>query len=174
MCESGGMAQTVNVIVAAEDRERLLAIAGDRNRPLKHVQRARIILLSAERLPVAEVARRAGVSRPAVWRWQRRNYATHKHPNVLKWLAAHPRWTFHFTPTSASWINAVEGFFSTITRGRIRRGVFKSVVPNSKTPSRATSRRITRRPSPSSGPQRPPPSSKSSINSLYLPNESVH
>src|ERR1700731_557290 len=72
MCESGGMAQTVNVIVAAEDRERLLAIAGDRNRPLKHVQRARIILLSAERLPVAEVARRAGVSRPAVWRWQRR------------------------------------------------------------------------------------------------------
>src|SRR3979409_1088608 len=70
MCESGGMAQTVNVIVAAEDRERLLAIAGDRNRPLKHVQRARIILLSA--VPVAEVARRAGVSRPAVWRWQRR------------------------------------------------------------------------------------------------------
>jgi transposase len=44
----------------------------------------------------------------------------------LKWLAAHPRWTFHFTPTSASWLNAVEGFFSTITRGRIRRGVFKS------------------------------------------------
>jgi DNA invertase Pin-like site-specific DNA recombinase len=72
MCESGGMAQTVNVIVAAEDRERLLAIAGDRNRPLKHVQRGSIILLSAARLPVAEVARRAGVSRPAVWRWQRR------------------------------------------------------------------------------------------------------
>ena len=66
------MAQTVNVIVAAEDRERLLAIAGDRNRPLKHVQRARIVLLSAERLPVAEVARRARVSRAAVWRWQRR------------------------------------------------------------------------------------------------------
>ena len=55
------MVQTVNVIVAAEDRERLLAIAG-RNCPLKHVQRARIILLSAERLPVAESARRAGVS----------------------------------------------------------------------------------------------------------------
>jgi hypothetical protein len=58
------MAQTVNVIVAAEDRERLLAIAGDRNRPLKHVQRASIILLSAARLPVAEVARRAGVKPP--------------------------------------------------------------------------------------------------------------
>lgn len=315
------MAQTVGVIVTAKDRGRLLAVAGDRNRPLKHVQRAHIILLSAERLPVVEVARRAGVSRPAVWRWQRRhggegidglprdktrkpgraqlstgvvakvlaltcsgpvgetthwtgramakavgispravqrlweanrpqphrrrtfkrsndpkfaekvqdvaglymdpparavvvsideksqiqaldrtqpglplkpgkcgtmthdykrngtatlfdaldildgtvigrcmnkhrhqefirflaavdravpsdklihaiadNYATHKHPNVLKWLAGHPRWTFHFTPASASWLNAVEGFFSTITRRRIRRGVFKSAA----------------------------------------------
>ena len=34
------------------------------------------------------------------------NYATHKHPKVQKWLARHPRWTFHFTPTSASWLNA--------------------------------------------------------------------
>src|SRR6202171_2757288 len=226
MCESGGMAQTVNVIVAAEDRERLLAIAGDRNRPLKHVQRARIILLSAERLPVAEVARRAGVSRPAVWRWQRRygeegidsllrdktrkpgraplstgvvakvlaltcseppgetthwtgramakavgislravqrlweanrlqphrlrtfkrsndpkfaekvedvvglymDPPAHAVTNVLKWLAAHPRWTFHFTPTSASWLNAVEGFFAKLTRRRLRRGIFRSVA----------------------------------------------
>ena len=55
------------------------------------------------------------------------NYGTHKHPKVQRWLADHPRWVFHFTPTSASWINAVEGFFSTITRRRIRRGVFKSV-----------------------------------------------
>lgn len=315
------MAQTVNVVVCTEDRERLRAIVGDRNRPLKYIQRANIVLLSAERLPVLEVARRAGVSRPAVWRWQLRygeqgvdgllrdktrkpgraplsakviakvleltcseppgeathwtgramakamgislravqrlweahhlqphrirtfkrssdpkfaekvedvvglymdppahavvvsideksqiqaldrtqpglplkpgkcgtmthdykrngvttlfaslnildgtvigrcmkqhrhqefirflnaveravptgkvihaiadNYATHKHPNVLKWLADHPRWTFHFTPTSASWLNAVEGFFSTITRRKIRRGVFKSVA----------------------------------------------
>ncbi len=320
MCDSCGMAQTVNVIVCAEDRKRLLAIVGDRNRRLKHVQRAKVVLHSAERLPVLEVARRAGVSRPAVWRWQQRygeqgvdgllrdktrkpgraplspktvakvleltcsqppgeathwtgramakafgislravqrlwdahrlqphrirtfkrssdprfaekvedvvglymappahavvvsideksqiqaldrtqpglplkpgkcgtmthdykrngattlfaalnildgtvigrcmkqhrhqefirflnaveravsagkvihaiadNYATHKHPNVLEWLADHPRWTFHFTPTSASWLNAVEGFFSTITRRKIRRGVFKSV-----------------------------------------------
>jgi transposase len=314
------MAQTVSVIVGSEDRARLAAILTDRNRPLKHVQRANIILLSAERLPVVEVARRAGVSRPAVWRWQRRyaeqgvdellrdktrkpgraplaratvakvlaltcaeppgavthwtgramakavgislsavqriwqvnrlqphslrtfkrsndpafaskvedivglymdppchavvlsideksqiqaldrtqpglplkpgkcgtmthdykrngtttlfaalntldgtvvgrcmprhthkefvrflnaveravpagkvihaildNYGTHKHPKVRQWLADHPRWVFHFTPTSASWINAVEGFFSAITRRRIRRGVFKSV-----------------------------------------------
>ena len=44
------------------------------------------------------------------------NYATHKHPKVKAWLARHPRWTFHFTPTSASWLNAVENFFSTLTR----------------------------------------------------------
>ena len=54
------------------DRARLEAIVNDRNRPLKHVQRARIVLLSADRLPVLQVAVRAGVSRPVVWRWQRR------------------------------------------------------------------------------------------------------
>ena len=51
------MAQDVCVIVRAEDRARLAAVAGDRSRPLKHVQRARIVLFSADRLPVAEVAR---------------------------------------------------------------------------------------------------------------------
>ena len=56
------------------------------------------------------------------------NYATHKHPKVRAWLARHPRWTFHFTPTSASWLNAVEGFFSALTRRRLKRGVFKGVV----------------------------------------------
>lgn len=56
------------------------------------------------------------------------NSATHKHPKVKEWLADHPRWAFHFTPTSASWLNAVEGFFSVITRRRIRRGVFRSVA----------------------------------------------
>lgn len=64
------MAQTVSIIVGAEDRARLVAILGDRNRPLKHIQRVNIIVLSAERLAVQEVARRAGVSRPTVWRWQ--------------------------------------------------------------------------------------------------------
>jgi hypothetical protein len=53
------------------DRTRLAAIIGDRSRPLKHVQRARIVLHSADRLPALEVARRSQVSRPAVWRWQR-------------------------------------------------------------------------------------------------------
>ena len=315
------MAQTTCVIPPAEDRARLAAIIGDRRRPLKHVQRARIVLLSADRLSVAEVARRVGVSRPAVWRWQQRyaeqgvvgllrdktrppgraplpaatvakvlaltcseppgeathwtgravakavgislrtvqriwaahrlqphrirtfkrsndpafaekvedivglymnppahavvlsideksqiqaldrtqpglplkpgragtmthdykrhgtttlfaaldvlegtvlgrcmqrhthqeyirflnaiekavpagkiihaiadNYAAHKHPKVRAWLARHPRWVFHFTPTSASWLNAVETFFSALTRRRIKRGAFRSIT----------------------------------------------
>jgi transposase len=315
------MAQTVCVILDDADAARLSAIADDRSRALKHIQRARIILLSAERLSVQEVARRAGVSRPAVWRWQQRygeagvdgllrdktrppgtpphptetvarvlaltcseppdevthwtgravarmvgislravqriwaahrlqphrlrtfkrsadpafaakvedvvglymdppahavvlsideksqiqalertrpdqplgpghpaaqthdytrhgtttlfaaldvlagtvlgrcmqrhrhgeflrflnaieaavpagkvihaildNYGSHKHPKVRAWLARHPRWTFHFTPTSASWLNAVEGFFSALTRRRLRRGSFTGVV----------------------------------------------
>lgn len=315
------MGQTVSVIVSAEDRARLAAIVGDRSRPLKHVQRAKIVLHSAERLPTAQVARRCEVSRPAVWRWQRHyaeggverllreasrkpgkppvplsrvakvvaltcaeppgevthwtgramakaanlslttiqriwkahnlqphrlrtfkrskdpafaekvedivglymhppahavvlsideksqiqaldrtqpglpikpgkcgtmthdykrhgtttlfaafnvldgavlgrcmqkhthqefirflnaverevgagkiihavldNYATHKHPKVREWLARHPRWVFHFTPTSGSWLNAVENFFSALTRRRIRRGAFKSIA----------------------------------------------
>ncbi len=315
------MDQEVCVIVDAEDRARLAAVVGDRRRPLKHVQRARIVLHSADRLPVLEVARRAGVSRPTVWRWQRRyaeegvegllrdktrppgkpplpattvakvlaltcseppgetthwtgravahavgislravqriwdrhrlqphrirtfkrsndpafaekvedivglymdppahavvlsideksqiqaldrtqpglplkpgkcgtmthdykrhgtttlfaalnvldgtvightmqrhrhqelirflnaierevpagkiihaildNYAAHKQPKVRAWLARHPRWVFHFTPTSASWLNAVEGFFSALTRRRLKRGVFHSIV----------------------------------------------
>jgi transposase len=315
------MAQTSCVILSVDDRERLAAIIADRNRPLKHVQRARIILHSDEHLSVLEVAKRAGVSRPAVWRWQQRyaeegvegllrdktrppgkaplpartvatvlsitcseppgeathwtgravaervgislravqriweahrlqphrvrsfkrsqdpafaekvedivglymsppthalvlsideksqiqalsrtrpgtgvrpgrpatmthdyvrhgtttlfaalnvldgtvlgrcmqrhrhqefirflntveanvragrlihaivdNYAAHKHPKVRAWLARHPRWIFHFTPTSASWLNAVETFFSALTRRRLRRGDFASIT----------------------------------------------
>jgi transposase len=309
------------VIVSAEDRAQLAAIVGDRSRPLKHVQRARIVLHSADRLSAVEISRKAGVSRPAVWRWQHHyaeegvqrllregsrkpgkapvamatvakvlaltsadppgetthwtgralakavnlslrtvqriwgthklqphrwrtfkrskdpafaekvedivglymhppahalvlsideksqiqaldrtqpglplkpgkcgtmthdykrhgtttlfaafnvldgvvlgrcmqrhthqelirflnaverqvpagkiihaildNYATHKHPKVRDWLARHPRWVFHFTPISGSWLNAVENFFSALTRRRLRRGVFKSIV----------------------------------------------
>ncbi len=56
------------------------------------------------------------------------NYAAHKHGNVRAWLARHPRWTFHFTPTSCSWLNAVEGFFAKLTRRRLKHGVFHSVV----------------------------------------------
>ena len=56
------------------------------------------------------------------------NYATHKHPKVRAWLARHPRWTFHFTPTSASWLNAIEGFFAKLTKRRLKRGVFRSIL----------------------------------------------
>jgi transposase len=336
MCYAEGVAQTVCPLVSAVDRARLAAIAADRNRPQKHAARARIILHSAARLDVAEVARRAGIGRPAVWRWQQRfaeagvdgllrdktrkpgkpctpeavvqrvvaptceeppggathwtgramaeatglslrtvqriwaahqlqphrlrtfkrsrdpeflakledivglhiapprhavvlsvdeksriqaldrtqpglplepgkaatmthdyirpvsfadippgdraapdgtttlfaalnvldgtvigrcmqrhrhqefvrflnaveaavpagklihaildNYATHRHAKVRAWLARHPRWTFHYTPTSGSWLNAVETFFSAMTRRRLRRGVFRSLV----------------------------------------------
>lgn len=55
------------------------------------------------------------------------NYATHKHPVVQNWLAKHPRFNMHFTPTSASWLNMVERFFRDITTERLRRGVFTSV-----------------------------------------------
>ena len=55
------------------------------------------------------------------------HYATHKHPAVQEWLAKHPRFHMHFTPTSASWLNMVERFFRDITTERLRRGVFTSV-----------------------------------------------
>ena len=321
LCYPMGMAQTVCSFLSAADRQRLAAIVADRNRPQKHAARVRVILHSAGRLDVAEVARRAGLSRPAVWRWQQRfaeagvdgllrdktrqpgkprtpeatvqrvvaltcgeppgeathwtgrmmakatglslrtvqriwaahqlqphrirtfkrssdpefvtklaaivglylapprhavvlsvdeksqiqaldrtqpglplkpgkagtmthdyirhgtttlfaalnvldgtvlgrcmqrhrhqefirflnaveaavpagklvhvildNYGTHKHPKVMAWLDRHPRWTFHYTPTSGSWLNAVETFFSAMTRRRLKRGVFHSLV----------------------------------------------
>lgn len=56
------------------------------------------------------------------------NYAVHKHPKVREWLVRHPRWTFHFTPTSASWLNAVEGFFAKLSKRRLKRGAFPSLV----------------------------------------------
>jgi transposase len=56
------------------------------------------------------------------------NYAAHKTPEVRRWLARHPRWTFHFTPTSSSWLNAVEGFFAKLSKRRLKRGVFCSLV----------------------------------------------
>jgi transposase len=55
------------------------------------------------------------------------NYATHKHPTVQAWLARNPRITLHFTPTSGSWLNLVEVFFSIISRQAIHRGTFRSV-----------------------------------------------
>jgi transposase-like protein len=65
------MAQQVCVVLSAAKREQLAAIAGDRNRPRKHVERARIMLASADRHS-AQRAQTIGVSRPTVWRWQQR------------------------------------------------------------------------------------------------------
>jgi transposase len=56
------------------------------------------------------------------------NYGSHKHAKVRAWLTRHPRWTFHFIPTSASWLNAVEGFFANLTKRRLRGGVSHSLV----------------------------------------------
>ena len=56
------------------------------------------------------------------------NDATHKHPKVQTWLGRHPRFHFHFSPTSASWLDAVEGFFAKLTRQRLKRGVFNGIV----------------------------------------------
>ena len=55
------------------------------------------------------------------------NYATHKHPTVQRWLARHPRFHLHFTPTSASWLNMVERFFRDLTQNRLQRGVFRDL-----------------------------------------------
>ena len=55
------------------------------------------------------------------------NYGTHKHPRVQSWLKRHPRFVLHFTPTSSSWLNLVERWFSEITTKRIRRGSFQNV-----------------------------------------------
>jgi transposase len=56
------------------------------------------------------------------------NYATHKHPKVREWIGRHPRFFFHFVPTSCSWLNAVEGFFAKLSKRRLKRGVFRSLV----------------------------------------------
>jgi transposase len=56
------------------------------------------------------------------------NYAVHKHPKVRRWLDRHERFTFHFVPTSCSWLNAVEGFFAKLSMRRLKRGVFRSIV----------------------------------------------
>lgn len=66
------MGQTFFVRPNVSDSAWLSVSAEDRSRPLKHIQCARIGLLSAERQSVQDVVRRAGVSRPAAWRWQRR------------------------------------------------------------------------------------------------------
>ena len=66
------MALTVCILLSPADRKRLLAVITDRNRPHKHVERARIVLACAEHAPGQQIARQFGVGRPTVWRWQQR------------------------------------------------------------------------------------------------------
>ncbi len=93
------------------------------------------------------------------------NVSTHKTPDVQAWLAKHPRFTFHFTPTSASWMNQVETWFGILTRQALRRGSFENVrvltaaierftrdwnagatrSPGSRPPTRSSPRRSARR-----------------------------
>ena len=113
--------------------------------------RAKIVLAAAEGKENKDIAVELGTLRKTVGLWRQRfasgrlagieqgtpddvdlhliadNYATHKHPQVQRWLARHPRFHMHFTPTSSSWLNLVERWFREITQQRIRRGVFTSV-----------------------------------------------
>jgi transposase len=84
------------------------------------------------------------------------NDATHKHPKVTAGLQRHRRFTFHFTPTSCSWANVAEGLFAKLTRQRLKRGVFTSIVE----PQAAINRFIAEtndKPNRSSGPNPPTP-----------------
>jgi len=55
------------------------------------------------------------------------NYSTHKHPTIRRWLAAHPRFHMHFTPTYSSWLNQVERWFGLLTDKRLRRATHRSI-----------------------------------------------
>ena len=75
--------------IASEDRTRLAGVIENRNTAHKHIQRAQIVLLSVDRLPVLEVARQIGISRPAIWRWQLR-YAEQGVDGLLRDKARKP------------------------------------------------------------------------------------
>jgi transposase len=97
------------------------------------------------------------------------DHTTHQHPKVKAWLERHPRWRFHFTPTSGSWLNAVETFFSALTRKRIRRGSFHALGDLQAGIKRYLAEHNAD-PKRSSGPPSPPLSSPSWLNA---PSESV-
>jgi hypothetical protein len=86
------------------------------------------------------------------------NYAAHKHPNVKRWLAGHPRIVVHFTPTHASCMNLVEIWFGIIERQAVHRGSFGS-VKDLNARSAPSSPAGTNAPTPSCGPRQPNKSS---------------
>ena len=77
-----------------------------------------------EGLGARMLSSQAGVS---ATRGNARNSSTHKTPAVHRWLAAHPRFVLHFTPTSSSWLNLVERWFAELTTKKLRRGAHRSV-----------------------------------------------
>jgi hypothetical protein len=83
------------------------------------------------------------------------DYAPHKHPKVLVWLERYPRWTFHFILTSGSWLNAVETFFSALTRKRASIAAASTQSSTCKPPSSATSPSTMPNQTRSSGQRRP-------------------
>ncbi len=145
------MRRGVEVRLGPDDRERLEAVIGSGNSPQKHVWRARIVLLSADGVGTMAIQRQTGKGKPTIWRWQARFMAEgvdgllheatrpagkppltaaviERKAGVRAWLERHKRFHFHFTPTSASWLNAVEGLFAKLTRQRLKYGVFKGIV----------------------------------------------
>ena len=143
------------VEVGAADRRRLEGWLRSHSTPQALATRARIVLGSADGESIRELAERLEVAsgkvharcfrrhrhmefiaflNSLVRRYPGRelhlicdNYGTHKHPEVARWLEAHPRIRLHFTPTGASWLNLVERWFGLITERAIRRGSFDSV-----------------------------------------------
>jgi hypothetical protein len=115
--------QSALVFCSKKGTEAQLAVLRNRPRPLS----AMVLLLRPEGAWVLAYRRGYIISTTAdlqtpVIRCERHNYAALKHPKVRAWLARYPRWTFHFTPTSCSRVNAVKSFFATLTRRRLRRG----------------------------------------------------
>jgi len=82
-------------------------------------------LLTHHHLDTQRVKTQFGACRHAPFGLVMNNYATHKHRVVPEWLATHPRFNMHFTPTPASWLSMVERFFRDISENRLRRGVFR-------------------------------------------------
>jgi Homeodomain-like domain len=114
----------ISVEVSSADRARLEAIVANRNSPQKHVWRARIVLLIVDGLGTNEIMRRGGKSKSAVWRWQE----CFMQMGVDSLLCDRTR-PSRIPPLGAEVAaRVVEGFFAKLTKRRLKRGVFRSIV----------------------------------------------
>src|SRR6202790_2105764 len=100
---------------------RLRRAAGQGHRPLRAAPPASGVHSVSERRRARGPGRQDGPRHP-------RQLRHAQAPKVIEWLGRHPRWSFHFTPTSASWLNVVEGFFAILTKRSLKRGFSKGVV----------------------------------------------